>query len=388
MYNPITGIEGIFFSVLAALILVVYAIIFIPIVRRSFRLKTKNRYNSLLVVILVLIIAVFLVVPFSATGFYLFIPMNYYFLVVVGALPIFFVMTAGFSKKTTLEEDHNKKLSQGFDKTLEKSLLDTHNFTPKQEFYRKIFHLMAILYIATWVLEPIIFWGVNNLYSVLSNMTSPENMTTVGLLFEDTNVETILFNGLEVHFFMLLCIFIGNANIEIMRIRFKKYHFPLKKTLQKTRRSTEVNDFSASILLLLGLALSSLILTYGSVNRIEGVYAQMGVICISVFSDMIAALVGRKWGKHKWKIVPGKSYEGSIAGFVIGFITATIFIGPVLAFIGSCIFVFTDIALDKVKIADNALNPILISLAFWLLITINPLIVNGMIEILPIIRVW
>ena len=204
-------------------------------------------------------------------------------------------------------------------------------------------------------------------------------------MFEDEAVNLILTNGLIAQFFMIICLFIGNADCELMRLRFKKYDFPLKKTLQKTRRPTEINDMSASMLLLLGLGISSLMLTYGSADRIAGVWAQMGVICIAVFSDLFAALIGRRWGKHKWKIVPGKSFEGSIAGFLVGFFTAMFFVGWFLALIGAMIFVFTDIALDKVKISDNALNPIIIAFVFKILIfMVDPMITT----MLPIIKIW
>jgi len=361
---------------------------FFPIVKRSFKIKSQTRYNSLLLIILLIFLATMISLPLSDTIYYLYMPMNWYFIVVVGAVALVFVLVAGLSKKTTHEKEFVKEITEGLDETLNRSLIDTYKFTPKQEFYRKIFHLAAILYIATWILQPIIFWGTENVYAGIPNTVSAETFYNAQYLFEDTEVELILMNGLVTHFFMLLCIFVGNANIEIMRLRFDEYNCVLKKTLQKTRRPTELNDISASVLLLLGLAFSSIILTYGSENRVEGVYAQMGVICIAVFSDMFAALIGRKWGKHKWKIVPGKSYEGSLAGFIVGFITAMIFVGPLLALVGSLIFVFTDIALDKVKICDNALNPILISIVFWSFIMINPAIVMNMIEILPFIRVW
>jgi len=181
-----------------------------------------------------------------------------------------------------------------------------------------------------------------------------------------------------------LCIFWYNADADIMRLRFNKYDFLFKRMFQITRRPTEINDISASVLLLLSLATAAIILTYGSANRIAGIYAQMAVICISVLSDMFAALIGRKWGKHKWPIVKGKSFEGSIAGFLIGFFTAALFIGWFLALIGALIFIFTDIALAKVKISDNVSNPILLAIVFKLLIGF----VDPMIIMLPIIKIW
>ncbi|MFO8017942.1 MAG: hypothetical protein R6U96_04860 [Promethearchaeia archaeon] len=310
-------------------------------------------------------------------------PLNYYVIVVVGGLALFFFIFAMVKKETLDEKAYNKRLTSGFDKSLDKSVLDTHNFTPKQELKRKLFHLSAILYIFTWVLQPLIFFGVRILYEGIINTPTYENYYNIQILFSES-VEGLLLNGLIIQFFMLLCIFIGNANAEVMRLRFNNYGFPLKKTLATTRRSTEVYDTSGSMLLLMGLAMSSLILTYGSQDRIAGVYAQMAIISISVFSDMFAALIGRKWGKHKWPIVEGKSFEGSIAGCVVGFISAIFFVGWFLALIGILIFVFTDIVLAKVEISDNASNPILMAIIFKLLIDF----VNPMITLLPYIKIW
>jgi len=367
-----------------SLVLILYVILFFPIAKRSFRIKSKNRWNSLLVLFLLIFIAVLISLPFSATTYYLYMPLNFYAIVVAGGVALFFSLFAMFKKKTIDQKTLDKKLAEGIDVSLEKSLLDTYNFSTRQEMKRKMIHLLAILYVATWILEPLVFYGVQFLYDGIGNTPSIENFYNSRLLFEDKDVELILLNGLIVQFFMLICIFIGNADAEIMRLRFEEYAFPLKTTLQTTRRPTEIYDTSASILLLLGLATSSLILTYGPSNRIAGVYAQMAVICIAVFSDMFAALVGRQWGKHKWKIVPGKSVEGTLAGFLVGFFTAMIFVGWFLALIGALIFVFTDLALDKLEISDNALNPILIAITFKILI----IFVDPMITLLPIIKIW
>ncbi len=384
MPTPIIRIESAFFSVALSIVLVVYAMMFFPVVKRSFILKTKNRYNSALVIVLACVIAVMISLPYSATTYYLYMPLNYYAIIVAGALPFIIIVFAKFKKETLDEAEYNRQLAAGFDDQKEKSILDTHNFTLKRELKRKLFHLLAILYVATWVLEPLVFYGVKFLYSGIANTTSIENFSNSELLFEDKNIEMILLNGLVVQFFMLICLFIGNALVEIMRLRFNKYAFPMKRTLATTRRSTEIYDCSASMLLLLGLAISSLVLTYGTADRIKGVYCQMAVICIAVFSDMFAALIGRKWGKHKWKMVPGKSKEGTLAGLIVGVSTSMIFVGPILALIGGGIFIFTDLVLDKVKISDNALNPILIGITFKLCIMLT----FPMIVMLPIVKIW
>ncbi|MBD3254289.1 MAG: hypothetical protein GF383_04310 [Candidatus Lokiarchaeota archaeon] len=384
MEPPIIGIESFFFSVLLSIILVIYAIMFLPIVRYSFKIKTKNRWNSLTVIILLIVIATFIGLPLSATIFYLFAPLNYYAIVVAGSLLVFFFIFATISKSSSHEDDFNKKLSNGINNKLEKSILDTYNFTPAQEMKRKMIHLFSIFYLAAWTLEPLIFFGVSILYNLSMNTTTKESYINAQSLFEYENFEILLMNGLIIQFFMFICIFFGIANMEIMRLRFKKKDYLFRKTMQTTRRPTEINDISASILLILGLTMSALILTYNAENRIEGIYAHMGVISISVLSDMFAALIGRKWGKHKWPIVKGKSYEGSLAGFLVGFFSALIFVGWVLALIGALIFLITDIVLAKVKISDNASNPILLAITFKILIQF----VDPMIYTLPFIKIW
>lgn len=51
----------------------------------------------------------------------------------------------------------------------------------------------------------------------------------------------------------------------------------------------------------------------------EGWIVQAGFLPL-VFGDATASLVGIRYGKHKWKLIPKKSVEGSIAGFISTFI--------------------------------------------------------------------
>jgi dolichol kinase len=311
-------------------------------------------------------------------------PMSFYALVVAGTFLIIFFLYAMLGKQIKVDESYDDIFSNKANKNLDKSILDTRNFSRRQEMKRKTIHMLAILYLAIWVVQPLIFYGVAILYRGIENTATAENFFNANYLFEDKDIEVILRNGLITQFFMYLCVFWYNADAEIMRLRFKEYDYLFRKMVEATRRPTEVNDITASILLLLGLATSSIILTYGSADRIAGIYAQMAVICIAVLSDMFAALIGRKWGKHKWSFVKGKSIEGSVAGFLVGFISAMFFVGWFLALIGALIFVFTDIGLAKVNISDNASNPILLAIVFKILIGF----VSPMIVILPFIKIW
>jgi diacylglycerol kinase (CTP) len=47
----------------------------------------------------------------------------------------------------------------------------------------------------------------------------------------------------------------------------------------------------------------------------------MGVLLLS-WCDTAASTVGRAWGRHTWSVRHGKSFAGSAAAFVVGFMTA------------------------------------------------------------------
>ncbi len=377
MEKPIIGMESIFFSILISIILIVYAFLFYPVVKRSFKLGSNNRWNSFLVLVSLIILALCISLPFSNTIFYLFMPLNWYLIVVIGTLIGFFYIFALISKKFR-DQINNESPN------LDRPNSANSKFSSRQEIKRKFIHFCAILYISSWIIEPLVFYGVKYIYENVAYWATFEEYHNALYLFEDRNVSLILRNGLIAHFFIILCTLFFNLDIELIHLRFPNSNYPLKRKILSARRISEENDISHSVLLLLGLLLSSLILTYTSDNIIKGIYAQMAVISITVLSDMFAALIGKKFGKHNWSFAKDKSYEGSIVGFIIGFFVAMIFVGPFLALLGSLIFIFTDIFLAKLNISDNISNPILISILFKILIEfVDPLIV-----ILPFIKVW
>ena len=94
-------------------------------------------------------------------------------------------------------------------------------------------------------------------------------------------------------------------------------------------------------------------------------------ILVACFSDALAALIGRRYGKHKVTCIGGdiKSVEGFIAGsgsaFLIGFI---ILANPIYALIGAIIFFLLDYF--PIIIADNILNPIAITLGIGMAVVL------------------
>ena len=93
-------------------------------------------------------------------------------------------------------------------------------------------------------------------------------------------------------------------------------------------------------------------------------------ILIACLSDAAAALIGRRYGKHKIQVRSKdyKSVEGFLAGMIVAYIIGLILVGPVYAIFGAVIFFMTDYF--PIYTADNILNPIFIPIGIQLFITI------------------
>ena len=87
-------------------------------------------------------------------------------------------------------------------------------------------------------------------------------------------------------------------------------------------------------------------------------------------ADAAAALVGRKYGKHKvhHKYREPKSVEGFAAGVIVAYVIGFIFLGPIYAIVGAVIFFITDYF--PAFTADNITNPIFIPIGFQIAIWI------------------
>ena len=93
-------------------------------------------------------------------------------------------------------------------------------------------------------------------------------------------------------------------------------------------------------------------------------------ILIACLSDASAALIGRRFGKHKITLRNNdvKSIEGFIAGVGVAYIIGLVFVGPIYAIMGAFIFFLTDYL--PAFTADNILNPIFIPIGIQLLVVL------------------
>ena len=127
-------------------------------------------------------------------------------------------------------------------------------------------------------------------------------------------------------------------------------------------RNKEINATGPQIYIITGFIFSYMLYMAGLIN----ILAFFSGVLIACLSDAAAALIGRRYGKHKVKVrsKDTKSVEGFLAGTIVAYIIGLILVGPIYAIIGALIFFITDYF--PIYTADNILNPIFIPIGIQL----------------------
>ncbi|MHA2038995.1 MAG: phosphatidate cytidylyltransferase, partial [Promethearchaeota archaeon] len=141
---------------------------------------------------------------------------------------------------------------------------------------------------------------------------------------------------------------------------YSVFNFLTKSMLRKKER----NAAGPQIYIITGFVFSYMLFMVNLIH-IKAVFSGILIACLS---DAAAALIGRKYGKHKVKVrsKDTKSIEGFLAGMIVAYLIGLILVGPVYAIIGAIIFFITDYF--PIFTADNLLNPIFIPIGIQLFI--------------------
>jgi dolichol kinase len=155
---------------------------------------------------------------------------------------------------------------------------------------------------------------------------------------------------------------------DLIRVLWGPEHSIFHLLTKAVLRKKEYNAVGPQIYLVTGVIFSYILYMFGIVH----ILIFFAGVLIACFSDALAALIGRSFGTHEVKCLGDqiKTVEGFIAGigsaYLIGFFT----IGPIYAFFGAIIFFLLDYF--PTLIADNILNPIIITLTITILYLILP----------------
>src|SRR3989344_1209408 len=160
--------------------------------------------------------------------------------------------------------------------------------------------------------------------------------------------------------FILILVIIGI----ILSYLSKKYDIPvIRDLLQKFERKEDLEKFPGKgiIFYLIG-AYVSLVLFPKEIA--------MASIMILAFGDSVSHMFGLHYGKRKHPLSKTKFLEGTIAGFIAGFLGALIFLPFLEAFLASLAAMIVEGVEMKIRaeqVDDNLIIPLVAGTVAWLL---------------------
>ena len=243
------------------------------------------------------------------------------------------------------------------------------DITFKMELIRKSFHLMGLLlllaYFGFFALYPVTLI-VSDSVIVLINQIQP----AYELIWGPIDKFPFVFGDFQAIIYLTMMALIGALMFaiisDLIRIiwgpEYSIFNFLTKSML----RNKEINATGPQIYIITGFIFSYMLYMVGILH----ILAVFSGILIACLSDAAAALIGRRYGKHKVIVrsKDTKSVEGFLAGIVLAYIIGLILVGPIYALIGALIFFLTDYF--PIYTADNILNPIFIPLGIQLFINL------------------
>ena len=232
----------------------------------------------------------------------------------------------------------------------------------KMEVIRKSFHLSGFLLV-------IAYYGIISLISdgiigMLQQTEPTYNLLWGNLLdypFGVGDFQAVV----EITMFALIGSLAFVIISDIIRIvwgpEYSFFNFLTKSML----RNKEKNAAGPQIYIITGFIFSYMLYMAKIIPDVRIFFAGILIACLS---DASAALIGRRFGKHKviLRNKDVKSVEGFIAGVVVAYIIGFVLVGPIYAIMGAFIFFLTDY-LPSVT-ADNILNPIVIPIGIQLMV--------------------
>ncbi|MFX1287586.1 MAG: phosphatidate cytidylyltransferase [Promethearchaeota archaeon] len=237
----------------------------------------------------------------------------------------------------------------------------------RMEVIRKSFHLtgflLIIAYYGIFTIPPIVSLINDSLIIVLQGVEPSYNFFwgPFPYPFEIGDPQAIV----ELTMFALIGTLVFAIISDIIRIvwgpEYSFFNFLTKSML----RNKEKNAAGPQIYIITGFIFSYMLYMAKVIPDVRVFFAGILIACLS---DASAALVGRRFGKHKIKLRNNdvKSIEGFIAGVIVAYLIGLVFVGPIYAIMGALVFFITDYLPSFT--ADNILNPIFIPIGIQLMI--------------------
>ncbi len=292
---------------------------------------------------------------------------------------LFFRMIKKEIKKTEMKSENsligneNKSLIRRYVERMTKMNPYSEKITIRMELIRKSFHLTGFLLVLAYFglpfLYPVTRIISDGVIELINNLGPTYTIFWGDLsLFPFTIGDPISNQSAVIYLTMMALIGALMFGIisDLIRIIWGPEYSVFNFLTRSMLRNKEKNAAGPQIYIITGFIFSYMLFM---VNLVD-ILAVFSGILIACFSDAAAAIIGRRYGKHKVKVRSKdiKSVEGFLAGTVVAYVIGLILVGPVYAIIGAVIFFITDY-FPKFT-ADNLLNPIFIPIGIQLFIII------------------
>lgn len=275
----------------------------------------------------------------------------------------------GTSKDVVKNGKGKKPMLRRYVERMTKENQYLEDITLRMEYIRKSFHLTGLLLVLAYFglpfLYPVTRIVSDGVIELIHDIQPAYNLLWGDLSLFPFTIGDLVSNQLAV-FYLTMMALIGALMFaiisDLIRIiwgaEYSVFNFLTRSMLRKKER----NAAGPQIYIITGFVFSYMLFMVSLVN----ILAVFSGILIACLSDASAALIGRKYGKHKVKVrsKDTKTIEGFLAGMIIAYIIGLILVGPVYAIIGAVIFFITDYF--PIYTADNLLNPIFIPIGIQL----------------------
>ncbi len=239
----------------------------------------------------------------------------------------------------------------------------------KMELIRKSFHLSGFLLLIAFfgflAVPPLTSLTNDGIINMIKVLEPSYNFLWGNLSTYPFGIGTFQ-SVVELTMFALIGALAFAIVSDIIRIvwgpEYSIFNFLTKSML----RNKEKNAAGPQIYIITGFIFSYMLYMAGIIH----IFVFFAGILIACLSDASAAIIGKRYGKHKVTLrnEEVKSVEGFVAGVVVAYVIGFVFVGPVYALMGAFIFFLTDY-LPAVT-ADNILNPIFIPLGIQFLVVL------------------
>ena len=285
----------------------------------------------------------------------------------------FFTITKKEVKKMNVETEklsltgEKKSILRRYVERMTKENPYREDITFRMELIRKSFHLTGLLlviaYFGFFFLFPVTLI-ISDSVIVLINNIQP----SYELLWGDIALFPYVPGEFQAVIDLTMMALIGALMFaiisDLIRIIWGPEYSVFNFLTHSMLRNKEINATGPQIYIITGFIFSYMLYMAGIIH----ILSFFSGVLIACLSDAAAALIGRRYGKHKVKVRSRdyKSIEGFLAGTIVAYIIGLILVGPIYAIIGVVIFFLTDYF--PIYTADNILNPIFIPIGIQLLV--------------------